>query len=103
MWWQTPKPCLQAAVTRATGNRTGGSLGAEAQQMAAINLRDEQRAAHEEKLAAPGSPKKARTAPGARGAHQHHTLGQLLRVRKSMACISQGRRISGDSCFVFSL
>jgi hypothetical protein len=49
--------------------------------MAAVNLRDDQRAAHEEKLAAPGSPKKPRTAPGARG----HTLGQLLRVRKSMA------------------
>jgi hypothetical protein len=82
---KTPRPCLQAAVTRASGDRTGGSLGAEAQQMAAINLRDDQRAAHEEKLKAPGSPKKAGAVPGVRGAHQHHTLGQLLRVRKSMA------------------
>ncbi|GAQ80534.1 hypothetical protein KFL_000560240 [Klebsormidium nitens] len=85
----------QAAVTRATGDRTGGPLGAEAQLLAALNLRDEQvrerreraaaQAAHEMELGhvppqparetRPGSPRK-----GAARAPEAHTLGQLLQA-----------------------
>ncbi|GAQ80533.1 hypothetical protein KFL_000560230 [Klebsormidium nitens] len=79
-----------AAVTRATGDRTGGSLGAEAQLLAALNLRDERKGAQkearkrsQEKILGPLGALPARgnepgPSEGGGTPVEAHTLGPLL-------------------------